>query len=145
MALEMRELRGDDLFVLLNIIGKIGIEDEIISLFEGTTAPLDPKKVEAIKKANAGDEDAIAKELSKLMEKLLERRGMEVAAKLAMKVFRNIELAKNEINQILADVCNVKVDKIQELGLKEYTEQVIAFFKKPELVDFFKSLASLLK
>ena len=144
MALEMRELRGDDLFVLLNIIGKVGIEEELVALFEGTTAPLDPKKVEAIKKENKGDEEAIKAELDKLMNKLLERRGMEVSAKLIMKVFRNIELAKNEINQMLANVCNVDIKTIKELGLKDYTEQVIAFFKKPELVDFIRSLVSLL-
>ena len=34
MALEMRELRGDDLFSLLSIVGKLDIKDEFVKMFE---------------------------------------------------------------------------------------------------------------
>ena len=34
MTLEMRELRGDDLFSLLSIVGKLDIKDEFVKMFE---------------------------------------------------------------------------------------------------------------
>lgn len=34
MTLEMRELKGDDLFTLLTIVGKLDVKDEFINLFE---------------------------------------------------------------------------------------------------------------
>ena len=36
------------------------------------------------------------------------------------------------------------VETITNLGLKDYTALIIAFFKKEELADFFSSIASLL-
>ena len=32
--MEMRELRGDDMFSMLSIIGKLDIKDDIVELFE---------------------------------------------------------------------------------------------------------------
>ena len=37
MTLEMRELKGDDLFTLLSIVGKLDIKDEFVRIFENNT------------------------------------------------------------------------------------------------------------
>ena len=38
MTLEMRELKGDDLFTLLSIVGKLDIKDEFVRIFENNTS-----------------------------------------------------------------------------------------------------------
>ncbi len=138
MTLEMRELKGDDLFTLLSIVGKLDIKDEFIKMFENNSnadkvVPMDHKKKEPTK-AELAKQEAEA-----------EKRGMEVMANLLQKVLVNIGTIKKDINSLLADLTGQTVKDIQNLGLKEYTALVIAFFKKPELADFFSSIASLLQ
>ena len=138
MTLEMRELKGDDLFTLLSIVGKMDIKDEFIKMFENNSSadkvvPMDHKKKEPTK-AEKAKREAEA-----------EKRGMEVMANLLQKVLVNISTIKKDINSLLADLTGQTVKDIQNLGLKEYTTLVIAFFKKPELADFFSSIASLLQ
>ena len=138
MTLEMRELKGDDLFTLLSIVGKMDIKDEFIKMFENNSnadkvVPMDHKKKEPTK-AELAKQEAEA-----------EKRGMEVVANLLQKALVNISTIKKDINGLLADLTGQTVKDIQNLGLKEYTALVIAFFKKPELADFFSSIASLLQ
>ena len=54
MTLEMRELKGDDLFTLLSIVGKMDIKDEFIKMFENNSnadkvVPMDKQKKEPTK------------------------------------------------------------------------------------------------
>lgn len=143
--LEMRELKGDDLFTLLGIVGKLDIKDEFIKMFETNAeaspkvVPLDHKKKEPTKKEL--ELQAKAKEKA---EKETQKRGMEAMAGMLQKVLFNIKDIKPDVNALLADLTGEDVKTIRELGLKEYTGLVIGFFKKPELGDFFSSIASLL-
>ena len=71
MTLEMRELKGDDLFTLLSIVGKLDIKDEFIKMFENNSnadkvVPMDRQKKEPTK-AELAKQEAEA-----------EKRGMEV-------------------------------------------------------------------
>lgn len=134
----MRELKGDDIFTLLGIVGKLGIKDEFIQLFEQNVesnikVPQDHKKKEPTKAQK------------EKLEQEAQRRGMEAIAGLMQKLFLNINQIKPEINALLADLTDKKEDEIRNLGLKEYSGLIISFFKKPELKDFFSSIASLLQ
>lgn len=139
MALEMRELKGDDVFSLLSIVGKLDIKDEFVKMFESSVedaikaVPTDKKKKEPTRKER---EEA---------ELQAQKRGMNAVALILQKVLLNINLVKSDINELLAELTGKKVSEIKELGLKEYTSLLVAFFKKPELADFFSSIASLLK
>ncbi|MED0689958.1 hypothetical protein [Bacillus licheniformis] len=137
MTLEMRELKGDDLFTLLSIVGKLDIKDEFVSIFEqnaeaGKVVPMDKKKKEPTKAEKAKAEAEA------------EKRGMEAMATLLQKVLMNIGKIKGDINALLADLTGKPLKEIQNLGLKEYTGLIIGFFKKEELKDFFSSIASLM-
>lgn len=137
MTLEMRELKGDDLFTLLSIVGKLDIKEEFIKMFEGNSeagkvVPADKKKKEPTK-AELAKQEAEA-----------EKRGMEAMASLMQKVLMNAGKLKTDINSLLSDLTGATIKEIQELGLKQYTGLIIGFFKKPELADFFSSIASLL-
>lgn len=137
MTLEMRELKGDDLFTLLSIVGKMDIKDEFIKMFEDNTqsdkvVPMDHKQKEPTK-AELAKQEAEA-----------EKRGMQAMAGMLQKVLLNAGTLKGDINSLLADLTGKPKKTIESLGLKEYTALIIAFFKKPELADFFSSIASLM-
>lgn len=145
MTLEMRELRGDDLFTLLAIVGKLDVKDEFIKVFEKNVAesskvvPLDHKEKEPTKAELAKIEKAKAK-----AESEAQKRGMEMMAGMLQKVMVNLKTVKGEVNALLAELTGTTVEEIKELGLKDYTSLVVGFFKKPELADFFSSIATLL-
>lgn len=133
----MRELKGDDLFTLLSIVGKMDIKDEFIKMFEDNTqsdkvVPMDHKQKEPTK-AELAKQKAEA-----------EKRGMQAMAGMLQKVLLNAGTLKGDINSLLADLTGKPKKTIESLGLKEYTALIIAFFKKPELADFFSSIASLM-
>lgn len=133
----MRELKGDDLFTLLSIVGKMDIKDEFVKMFEDNTqsnkvVPMDHKKKEPTK-AELAKQEAEA-----------EKRGMQAMAGMLQKVLVNAGKLKGDINLLFADLTGEKITNIESLGLKDYTGLIIAFFKKPELADFFSSIASLM-
>ena len=148
MTLEMRELKGDDLFTLLAIVGKMDIKDEFMTLFQnnvesGSVAnvvPLDHKKKQPTKAELAKQEADKAKQ-----EAEAERRGMEAMAGMLQKVLLNAGKLKGDINALLADLTGETLATVQSLSLKDYTGLIITFFKKPELADFFLSIASFLQ
>lgn len=137
MTIEMRELKGDDIFTILGIVGKLDIKDEFIQMFEQnveeTNKPQDFKKKQPTKKEQAR------------LDKEAERRGMQAMAGLLNKTLLNANKIKPDINNLLVDLTDKTEDEIKNLGLKEYTGLIISFFKKPELRDFFTSIASLLQ
>ena len=138
MTLEMRELKGDDLFTLLAIVGKMDIKDEFMLLFKqnseaSTVEPADHKKKQPTK-ADLAKQEADA-----------EKRGMEAMAGMLQKVLLNAGKLKNDINTLLSDMTGEPLNTIQNLSLKDYTALILAFFKKPELADFFSSIASFLQ
>lgn len=141
MSLEMRELRGDDLFTLLSIVGKLDIKDEFMKVFE--------QNIEASSKVvtlDHQDKKPTKAEQAKIdkAEKEAQKRGMEMMAGMLQKVMMNLKVVKREINDLLAELTGEDVATIQGLGLKDYTKLLVDFFKKPELGDFFSSIASLL-
>lgn len=146
MSLELRELKGDDIFTLLGIVGKLDIKEEFIQLFEKNVesspkvVPMDRQKKEPTKAEKVKLEEQRIQ-----LEKEAEKRGMEAMAGLLQKVLLNAKTLKTDINELLADLTGAKQKEIQELGLTEYTGLIIKFFKKPELKDFFTSIASLLQ
>ena len=138
MTLEMRELKGDDLFTLLSIVGKMDIKDEFMLLFKqnseaSTVEPADHKKKQPTK-ADLAKQEADA-----------EKRGMEAMAGMLQKVLLNAGKLKNDINTLLSDMTGEPLNTIQNLSLKDYTALILAFFRKPELADFFLSIASFLQ
>ncbi|MBN6206303.1 hypothetical protein JYK21_07550 [Ralstonia pickettii] len=150
MSLEMRDLKGDDIFPLLMMIGKVGIKDEFIQLFEENVEATKAEKLAAIPQDHKKKEPTKA-ELKRIEEKKLEqeieaqRRGMEALAGLLEKLFLNSGKIKSDINNLLADLTGESVEAIENLSLMDYTNLVMRFFKKKELQDFFSSIASSLQ
>lgn len=116
-VLEMRELNSSDIFKMTAIIGKLDIKDDLISVFRGESG---------------ASED-------------IEGRGMEIMAGLVQSMMVNLPKIEKDLNSFLADLTGLKLKDIQALSMTEYVQLLIQFSKKEELLDFFKSLSSLMK
>lgn len=129
--LKMRELRGDDLFPLIHIIGKLDITDDFVELLSGQ------ERIEIAGLAEMTDEERKA-----ALEPIIEARGVKIMARLLKKIMLNLSLVKDELNAFLAELSGSTPQAISELGIVDKTELIKAFFKKPELLGFLKSIAS---
>ena len=134
--MELRELRGDDMFSMLSIIGKLDIKDDLVELFE-KQQDKDRQLLDQLPKKPTKAE-------KEKQEKMLEKRGMQMIAGLIQTILANINKAKLDINTFLADLTNTSIQEIQELNFVDYTQLLMKFFKKPELKDFLTSISSIL-
>ena len=116
--LEMRELRGDDVFTLLEIFGKLDIQDEIVEAFNGVdTSEVTDKKVIA-------------------------ERGKALMTNLVSKLLKNVTVIKTELNSFLGELTGTSAEEVGALGIASYFGLIKDFAQKPELKDFFSSLSS---
>ena len=113
--MELRDLRGDDLFKILPIIGKLDVKDDMISVM------------------SAGVGEGFAQE-----------QGIKVMVTVVQKALLNLPLIQDDLNSLLADLTGTSIKDIKKLGAVEYTKLVVTLFKKPEIKEVFTSAASLL-
>lgn len=126
--MELRELRGDDLFTVMTILGKLDVKDELVKAFEsGNQISRD------LKKGKRSKEDVEAE---------AEKRGMRVMATLLQQVMLNIGKVKGDVNMLLADLTGKSVKEIETLKLTEYTNLLIKVFKHPDIHEVFTSAVS---
>lgn len=134
--MELRELRGDDMFSMLSIIGKLDIKDDLVELFEKQQDKDSQMLGHLSKKPTKAEKEK--------QDKMLEKRGMQMIAGLIQTILANINKAKLDINTFLADLTNTSIQEIQGLNFVDYTQLLVKFFKKPELKDFLTSISSIL-
>lgn len=116
--LEMRELRGDDVFTLLAIFGKLDIEDEIVEMFNGVdTSDITNKEV-------------------------ITARGKKLMTSLVSKLLKNVTVVKTELNSFLGELTDTSAEEVGALNIASYFALIKDFAQKPELKDFFSSLSS---
>lgn len=121
--LEMRKLNGQDTFLMLKIMSKTGAKKGIKEFLS--------------KQGSFGKGDKTESDYQAI--------GIEVMLDVADTIMSNLENAKDDINKLLANVCNVKVKDIEVLDFLEYNTLILNFFKKEELKDFFKLIFSSFK
>ena len=121
--LEMRELNGQDTFLMLPIVAKLGIADVI-------------KYVES-ERGKRADEELSNEEIDEL--------GIDIAAKALEIVLVDIDKVRKDINKLLARLCETTQKEIENLGFTEYNMLIIKLFTQEEFKAFFKHLYSSLK
>lgn len=117
-VLEMRELKADDLFKMMPIIGGLNIKDDIVNMFQGNMTD--------------GTEDE-------------QTAGLKIMTTILQTIMTNIGDVKHELNSLLGDLTGKTEQEIEDLDFATYTNLIVNFFKKPELGDFFKSIVSLMQ
>lgn len=124
-----RKLNSTDLFPMIKLITKIGI-DELTEVFEGGTVKRIVESVTKKEKTVAGKE-IIA--------------GVGVALKLVNKIMEHIPLCENEIYTLLSRVSGMDVEQIKVLDLDVFMEMLLDFVMKDEFKDFFKVASKYIK
>ena len=147
MTLEMRELQADDLFTVLQIADKLQIADEVVALIKQQEEGKDlttKKNLLAVVIAKNPDSKE-GKQAQKDLEKVtveLNDRSFDVIGGVIKLVLRNINNAKKDINQLLADLTNKKVEEIEKMNMIYYMRLLKDFFGKEELKEVFTMFTS---
>ena len=116
-ALTLRRLRADDLFTMMRILSKIGVEDLRAALPGKTT----------IQRVREGNESA-------------ETVGVTVALTIADKLLSRLPDCKNEIYTLLADVSGKTPAEIAALEMGVFAEAVFDLMASEDFRDFFTRL-----
>ena len=128
----LRDLTGDDLFLMVRIVSKIGI-DRLKACMES------PAVKTAMVVANAQNADAAEKEAA------MNKVGMLVMMEIATTILERLPECKEEIYALLAQVSDKKREDIASMKLIPLTRMVKEFFKKPEFPDFFTEVFEFFK
>jgi type IV secretory pathway VirB2 component (pilin) len=118
--MKIRKLRGDDLFLLLPIIAKLDVKDELVSIMD---------KGSSRKKGTAAE---------------TRQAGIEAMASIVQKALSNLGAIKDDLNELLANLTGSTAEKIAALSLSSYVGLVISLFKSDDIKEVFTSAATLL-
>lgn len=116
-ALTMRRLCADDLFTMMRILSKIGVNDLRSAM---------PTKT-AVQRVREGNESA-------------ETVGVTVALTIANKLLSRLPDCKNEIYTLLADVSGKTPAEIAALDMGVFAEAVFDLMASEDFRDFFTRL-----
>lgn len=139
---KLRTLCADDIFPMVKIISKIGI-DEIADCF-------DAKEMSEIMEAMKPTEDEETEKVEentadKTNELLTQQIGIKVVMKLVGLLMKNLGNIKGDLYKFLAGVSGMEEQEIAKLPLGTFTQMIIDIFKKEEFGDFFGVVSGLVK
>lgn len=127
----LRELEGDDAFLMIQILSKIGI-DRIKKCMEANSV----KAAVRIMTSNETDEAAKNEAMNSI--------GIAVMFEVASAVLERLPECRTEIYTLLAQVSGGKYEEIAHMKLIPLTRMIKEFFRKPEFSDFFTEVIELL-
>lgn len=127
----MRELEGDDAFLMIRILSKIGI-DRLKACMEANSVKA------AVAIVTNKDADASAKEAA------MNSVGIALMLEVASTVMERLPDCRDEIYTLLAQVSGQKFEDIAHMKLIPLTRMIKEFFRKPEFSDFFTEVTELL-
>ena len=134
---ELRKLCADDIFPMVNIISKIGIEN-MADCFDAK------EMADIMNSVDSTLDEADGKESSDnaMADVLTKQIGIKVIMKLVGLLLKNLGKIKRELYQFLAGLTE---KEIAALPLGTFTQMIVDVFKKEEFSDFFQVVSGLLK
>ena len=127
-----RRLNSTDLFPLIKIISKIGL-DELTQVFEGDALKSLIAQAKQIKDSNNTEQTEQRKKLN------LDIIGIGVALKLVNKILEHIPLCEQEVYTLLSRVSGMNVEEVKNLDIDVFMEMILDFIMKEEFKDFFRA------
>lgn len=131
--LRLRELRGKDVFTVLNIVKKMDILNEIKDIINTSI------KDEALSSALELSEKELQKEIANA------ELGAVITEKALEFVINKVPKAEHEINAFLGELTETDEQTIADLSLKEYVQLLKDFFGHPDLKELLGSVSQLLQ
>lgn len=129
-AYTLRPLAGKDIYAVMRIINRIGIE-EVKSLFASSNV----KNVvaNAMKTGKVSSKDELVASV-----------GIQVALDIICMVTSHIPDCENEVNGFLSSLSGMTVEEVANLDLLVYTEMIEDVVNKQEFRSFFTHVLRLL-
>lgn len=127
----LRELEGDDAFLMISILSKIGIER--------LKKCMEANAVKAAARIMM-DKEADAKAKDEAMNSI----GIALTLEIASTVLERLPDCKTEIYTLLAQVSGMPYEEVAHMKLIPLTKMIKEFFRKPEFPDFFTEVFGLL-
>lgn len=125
-----RSLKSKDLFPMVKIISKIGLNELSAVLDKNTMQQL----VNQAKNEAENNGDALAYLV-----------GVDVITKIVNKVLEHLPDCQKEIYTLLSNTSNLSVQELEELELATFIEMVFDFVRMDGFKDFFKAASKCLK
>lgn len=127
----LRELEGDDAFLMISILSKIGIER--------LKKCMEANAVKAAARIMM-DKEADAKAKDEAMNSI----GIALTLEIASTVMERLPECRTEIYTLLAQVSGMPYEEVAHMKLIPLTKMIKEFFRKPEFPDFFTEVFGLL-
>ena len=124
MAIEFKQLKSSDMFIMFKIINKIGLNE--------IKNQLEPKTIEKLVDGFKG------KGKGKDNESLMYSVGLSVSIEMVNVIIGNLPKCEDEIYTLLSRVSGKSKKEISELDMVTFTEYIVEFIKKDEFKDFTK-------
>lgn len=115
----LRNLKADDMFVMLKIINKIGLK-EVRACFNSVELK------QAISNKEGADESVVA------------AVGMQVMFDVAALLVERLPECKTELYAFLASLSGMKEKEIAELSMVAFYDMIVDVFKQESFKDFFQ-------
>ena len=139
MEYEMRRLNAGDIFPMVKLISKIGI-NEFQRCFESPAVKGLLDKLEETKEN--GEDDFAAKDA---IDVIFTSLGVGVALEVANTLLANLPRCEEELFGLLASVTGMAAKKLRTIEIADFMELLIAFVQKEEFRDFFGAATKLWK
>lgn len=145
----MRGLNGSDFFVVLGLLGKLNIKDELVGMFADqlkSGAELQKSRLlNDHKEKDLNQGQKIAATIRAIDENVdVQMRGIDLAGQIFEKVVENIALVQNELNEFLASLLGTTASEVAALPLGDYFFVLKELFSSEDIKTVFKSASSLL-
>lgn len=116
----VRTLKGDDIFVMTSIIGKIGVRNVM--------ACMNTMEVQEVLKSGENlDEDS-----------LKEKIGSLIIYGILDVILVNMEKCSNDINRLMARLYDMAEKDMKDIEAADYLDMLIDVVKSENFADFFK-------
>ena len=150
---ELRKLCADDIFPMVNIISKIGIENmadcfdakEMADIMNSVDSTLDEADGKESSDSTLDEADGKESSDNTMADVLTKQIGIKVIMKLVGLLLKNFGKIKIELYQFLAGLSGMTEKEIAALPLGTFTQMIVDVFKKEEFSDFFQVVSGLLK
>lgn len=125
--MELRKLCATDLFVMVRILNKIGLNKIKDSI-----------DVDEIKNARAKLTDGNNEEVFSSV-------GTTIVMSVAGILIENLPNIEKDLYELIANLTSMKPKEVAQMDIAQFMECIVAILKKEEFKDFFKEASKLIK
>ena len=126
--MELRELKSSDVFIMVNILKKIG--------FVKIKTILTPENLKEMTKTIKGETKGDDVDGTVVL-------GFNVIMSIVEIVMDNLQDCEQDIYKFLGSLSGLKPKEVADIGIADFAQMIVDVLQKPEFGDFFKVVSKL--